>query len=195
MALLAVVAALAVLPATAAAQSRVGRDSASRWTRFGRDLAYGAVAGLGYAAIDQATNSPTEWGNGWSGYGRRAASNIGAFVIQEGVTEGLAAAMNRPLDYMRCKCKETNSRIWWAVEGAVMDQMPNGTLEIGVPRIVGAYAGAFAQSTWRPAGSVSNSRAARALVQGTTSLALGAAINLYYEFRPHHDKSGTLTSR
>jgi hypothetical protein len=192
MALLACAAALAIGPAAAAAQSRVGKDSATRWVRFGRDLAYGAVTGLGYAAFDQAINSPPEWGHGWSGYGRRAASNVGSFVIQEGVTEGLAAVMNRPLDYRPCTCQKTSGRAWWAVRGAFEDQMPDGRTPIAVPRIVGAYAGAFAQSTWRPAGSATNSRAARALVQGTTSLALGAAINMYYEFRHHPHPPATL---
>lgn len=187
--LLASAAVLAVSPATAAAQSRVGKDSATRWTRFGRALVYGSITGLGYAAVDQALNSPPEWGGGLSGYGKRAASNIGAFVIQEGVTEGLAAAMNRPLDYTPCKCQETPDRVWWAVKGAVTDQMPDGSAPVAVPRIVGAYVGAFAQSTWRPAGSVTNSRISRALVQGTTSLALGAVINMYYEFRPKKNKS------
>jgi hypothetical protein len=190
--LLASAAALAVGPASAAAQSRVGKDSATRWTRFGRDLVYGTVTGLGYAAFDQALNSPPEWGGGMSGYGKRAASNIGSFVIQEGVTEGLAAAMNRPLDYTRCKCKTTPNRVWWAVKGAFMDQMPDGRLLVAYPRIAGAYVGSFAQSTWRPAGSVTNSRVTRALIQGTSSLALGAAINLFYEFRPHKKTSGTM---
>jgi hypothetical protein len=194
-ALLTVAAALAVLPSAVGAQSRVTKDSLSRWTYFGRSLVYGTVTGLGFAAFDQAINSPTQWGRGWSGYGKRAASNVGAFVIQEGVTEGLAAVMNRPVNYTRCKCQETNARVEWALKGAITDQMPDGTHPIAVPRIVGAYAGAFAQSTWRPAGPVSNSRATRALIQGTTSLALGAAINLWYEFRPRHDHTGTMAGK
>jgi hypothetical protein len=193
--LLAVTAALALVPRTVAAQSRVGKDSATRWTRFGRDLAYGAAAGLGYALVDQAFDSPHEWGGGWGGYGKRAASNVGAFVIQEGVTEGLAAAMNRPLDYRPCQCTEKSKRITWALRGAVQDQMPDGKTPIAVPRIVGAYVGAFAQATWRPAGPVTSSRTARALIQGTTSLGLGALINMYYEFRHHPQPSGALTSR
>jgi hypothetical protein len=193
-ALLAVAAALAVLPSAVAAQLHVTKDSLSRWTYFGRSLVYGTATGLAYAAFDQAIKSPSEWGNGWAGYGRRAASNVGSFVIQEGVTEGLAAAMNRPVDYTRCKCRETNKRVEWALKGAITDQMPDGTHPIAVPRIVGAYVGAFAQSTWRPAGPVVSSRAWRAVIQGTTSLALGGAINLWYEFRPRHDQSGTLTA-
>src|SRR5581483_388568 len=116
------------------AQARVGKDSATRLTRLGRDLAYGAVEGLGFAAVDQARNDPPEWGNGWSGYGKRAASNVGEFVIQESATEGLAAWMDRPLDYTHCRCRATMDRVGWALKGAVTDQMRDGTHPLAVPR-------------------------------------------------------------
>jgi hypothetical protein len=170
-----------VLAATSVqAQWRVGSDSATRWTRFGRSLAYGATLGLAYAGVDQARNQPEEWGKGWNGYGKRVASNVGEFVIQEGVTEGLAAALHRPLDYRRCHCGSTMKRIGWAIRGAVTDAMPDGSHPIAIPRIVGAYAGSFAQSRWRPSDS---DRTQVALINGTTSLGVGALINLFYEFR------------
>lgn len=171
---------VAAAPVAATAQSRVGADSATRLTRLGRDLAYGALLGLGYAGIDQLSNSPPEWGHGWRGYEKRAASNIGEFVIQESVTEGLAAAMNRPLDYRRCKCRGTGDRIGHAFVGGITDEMPDGSRTLAVPRIVGAYVGAFAQATWRPPTS---GRTRVALVNGTTSLAIGVLINLFHEFR------------
>lgn len=172
--------AIAVAPIDGTAQSRVGSDSATRLTRLGRALAYGTLEGFGYAAIDQLSNSPPEWGHGWRGYEKRAASDIGEFLIQETVTEGLAAAMNRPLDYRRCKCHGTGDRIGHAFVGAITDEMPNGSRPLAVPRIVGAYVGAFAQATWRPP---TNGRTRVALVNGTTSLAIGLLINLYHEFR------------
>lgn len=165
------------------AQSRVGSDSATRITHLGRSLVYGTITGLAFGAVDQWQNDPPEWGKGWSGYGKRAASNIGEFYIQEGVTEGLAAAMNRPVDYTRCKCRETGSRIWWATQSAVLDVMPDGRRVIAIPRIVGAYAGSFAQAAWRPSGQ--NGKVGTALINGTESLVLGAAINIFYEFKPH----------
>lgn len=169
------------LAATSAqAQWRVGRDSATRWTKFGRSLAYGSALGLAYAGADQARNQPEEWGHGWSGYGKRAASNIGEFVIQEGVTEGLAAAMHRPLDYQACHCGNTMKRVGHALRAAVTDHMSDGSNPIAVPRIVGAYAGSFAQASWRPS---SSDRTKVALLNGTTSLGIGALINLFYEFR------------
>ena len=105
----------------APAQVRVGRDSSTRLNRFGRDLVYGTGLGLAYAEVDQLRNEPPQWGSGWEGYRRRAASNIGEFVIQEGVTEALAAAMHRPLDYTRCPCRGFGDRLGWVTDSAYYD--------------------------------------------------------------------------
>src|SRR5262249_17395359 len=129
---------------------------------------------------DQARNQPEEWGGGWSGYGKRAASNVGEFLIQESVTEGLAAALHRQLDYEPCHCGNAMKRIGYAIRGAVTDRLPNGKHTIAIPRIVGSYAGSFAQASWRPTDS---DRRKVALLNGTTSLGIGALINLFYEFR------------
>lgn len=163
------------------AQARVGSDSATRLTRLGRDLAYGTLEGAAFAGLAQWENSPPQWGNGWSGYGKRLASNLGEFYIQEGITEGLAAALNRPLDYARCTCRDAGQRVGWALRGAITDPMPDGTHPLAIPRIVGAYAGSFAQASWMPPNGSNRTRVA--LLNGTESLAIGALINLYHEFR------------
>ncbi len=161
------------------AQARVQRDSSWRLHRFVHDAGYGIVEGLAYSGVDQVEDTPAEWGNGWLGYGRRAASNVGEFLIQESVTEGLAAVMHRPLDYRRCRCSSTRGRVASALRGATTDQRPNGSHPLAIPRIAGAYAGSFAQASWRPDAN----RTQTALVNGTSSLALGVLINLYHEFR------------
>jgi hypothetical protein len=171
----------AAVSTTSTAQARVGKDSATRLTRFGRDVVYGTAEGLAFAGVDQVTHSPAQWGNGWPGYEKRAASNVGEFLIQESVTEGLAAALNRPLDYTRCKCRHTANRIGWAIKAAISDQMPDGTHPLAIPRIIGAYTGSLAQATWRP--DASSGRVRVGLLNGTTSLAIGALINLYREFK------------
>lgn len=138
--------------------------------------------GFLYAGVNQINDQPAEWQRNWSGYGKRYASNFGEFIIQESVTDGLAAIMKRPLDYTPCNCTSTTRRIGYALGGAVTDQMPNGRHPIALPRIVGAYAGAYAQSTWRPD---SRSRLNQTLLNGTTSLAIGGLINIYHEFKHH----------
>lgn len=170
-----------VIPAVAGAQGRVGPDSTTRTKRYRQDLAYGTALGFVYAGIDQQRNDPAEWGRGWRGYERRLASNVGEFVIQESVTDVLAAVMNRQLDYQRCRCTATGSRVGWALASSVTDPLPDGHRALAVPRIVGAYAGSFAQAAWRPHTNGSITRVG--LVNGTTSLLIGAGINLFYELR------------
>ncbi len=166
------------LAAPLAAQARIGNHT--RLERFGIDLGYGVLLGLAFAAYDQSRNDPPQWGKGGEGYAKRAASNVGQFVIQESVTEGLAAAMNRPLDYTHCKCQGFGPRTRHALLGAVTDEMPNGSHPFALPRVVGAYAGSFAQSAWRPEGS--RNWLQLGLGRGTVSLAIGAGINLFHEF-------------
>ncbi len=134
----------------AAAQSRPLPDTTNRVKHLRHDVVYGVVEGLAFAGVDQLQNDPSQWGKGWSGYGKRAASNVGEFVVQEGVTAGLSAVMHRPLDYQRCSCKSTSNRIGWAFKTTVVDPMPDGTTPLAIPRIVGAYIGSFAQAAWRP---------------------------------------------
>jgi len=97
------------------AQVRVDHGRHTRLQRFARDMAYGTAEGLGFAAVDQARNDPPEWGGGGAGYEKRAASNVGEFVIQESVTEGLAAMLKHSLDYTRCRCTATGPRIGHAL--------------------------------------------------------------------------------
>lgn len=171
----------ALAPATAGAQSRVGADSSTRTRRYRHDLLYGTALGFVYAGIDQLRLDPPEWGAGWHGYERRLASNVGEFVVQETVTDVVAAGMNRPLDYQHCRCTATGSRIGWALQSALTDPLPDGHRALAVPRILGAYAGSFAQASWRPASASGRTRTA--LVNGSMSLLIGAGINLYYELR------------
>jgi hypothetical protein len=172
----------ALIASTVAAQVRVGADSARRLDRFGRDLAYGTVEGAAFAGVDQWRDDPAQWHQNWQGYGHRLASNLGEFYIQEATTEGLAAIMHRPLDYQPCNCRSTADRAGWAIRGTLVDYLPNGRMALAVPRIAGVYVGSLAQAQWRPANGGDRTRIA--LVNGTTSLLLGAVINLYEEFKP-----------
>ncbi len=183
-ALLALVVAALLIPAAVQAQGRVGADSATRTRRYRHDVLYGAALGFAYAGIDQLRNDPIEWGRGWPGYERRLASNVGEFLVQETVTDLLAAQLDRQLDYQPCHCHGTGRRIGWALHAAVTDPQPDGTHPIAFPRIVGAYAGSFAQAAWRPV-NPGASRTRVALVNGTTSLLVGAGINVWHEWRAH----------
>lgn len=173
-------AAVVPAPRSAGAQSAAAPDSTTpRLRRYEHNILYGVALGFVWAGVDQLTNDPSEWGKGWPGYGKRLASGVGEFVIQETVTDIGAAVLHRPLTYPHCTCTSTANRVGWALKLGVMDQTRSG-LRPAYPRIVGAYAGSFAQASWLPASSTS--RTETALINGTLSLAIGAGINVYYEF-------------
>jgi hypothetical protein len=171
---------LAIVVASRASNAQEARMPESRWRAYGQNVVRVSGGALAFAAWDHLRDDPEEWGNGWRGYERRAVSEIAGSVVQETITEGLAAAMRRPLDFTRCSCHGAGRRFEWAVRGALFDQMPDGSTPLGLPRIVGAYGGAFARTTWHPAGD--HSRAVATLISGSTSLGVGALINLAYEF-------------
>lgn len=165
---------------TLSGQVRVDNGRHTRWQRFGRDMSYGVLEGLAFAGVDQATHQPREWGDGGNGFGKRAASDVGEFVIQESVTEGLAAAMKRPLDYTKCRCRGTGARIGHALLLGIVDEKTDGQYAFAVPRVAGAFVGSLAQASWRPGPSSDRTRVA--LGNAATSLAIGAGINLFHEF-------------
>ncbi|MFL5522465.1 MAG: hypothetical protein ACJ8B6_16115 [Gemmatimonadales bacterium] len=171
------IAGLALVPS----QGRAQQDTTQRMKRYTHNLGYGAALGFLYAGVDQLQNEPSEWGKGWPGYGNRLASNVGEFVIQESVTDLLSFAMHRPLTYTHCPCNGTAHKVEWALQSSVTDVLPNGKRAFAYPRVIGAYAGSFAQAAWLPEGSTS--RTQTALVNGTVSLLIGAGINLFYELR------------
>jgi len=170
--------ACAALPIARAQETAA--DSAGRWKLYGINVARVSVGALGFAAWDQWRNDPEEWGKGWPGYQRRAVSEIAGSFVQETITEGLAAALHRPRDYTRCVCQGGARRFEWAVSGALVDHMANGSRPIAVPRIVGAYSAAYIRTTWHPAKE--HDRPLRTLISGSSSLGIGALINLAYEF-------------
>ena len=170
------IACVAFTPQPGRAQSQVGKDSTSRLRRYTHNIGYGVALGFVWAGVDQLKDDPEDWT-----YGQRLASGVGEFVIQETVTDALSWAMRLPLDYTYCHCNRTGRKIEWALQSSVTDVLPNGRRVVAVPRIVGAYAGSFAQASWRPA--TSRSRTQTALLNGTISLLIGGGVNLYHELR------------
>jgi len=177
------IAALAALIATHTAVANAQQLDANRFDSPGRMHEYihaligpGALLGLAAStAYDQYRKEPPEWG-GSEGWGQRLASNAGRLVVQETVHHGLAAVMDRSTWYVRCDCTG-GARITHAFAEAVTDHTRGGATMLSVPRIAGAYAGAFAQGVWRPGVSTGD-----ALVFGTTSLVFTGVINVWHEF-------------
>ncbi len=134
----------------------------------------GALISLGIGtAIDQARDEPPQWGDSWD---KRLASNAGRNAVQETVRHGIAAAFNRSVSYRRCSCDAIGSRIGNAIVETITDRDRNGNRSFAVARFAGSYAGAYAESTWRP-----DRDTPEILAVGTSVLLFGTVSNLWRE--------------
>ncbi len=144
-----------------AAVAAPGRPS-SRWHNYVHDI-LGPGAWLGVAAgsaLDQARSSPTQWGTGASGFGKRVASTYGDLLVQESVHHGLAAAMDRSTSYHRCACQGFGGKVGNAFVETFTDRDAEGQRQFSVPRVAGAVAGGFAPMLWWPGETVAGAATA-----------------------------------
>ena len=134
------------------------------------------VAGAGFATW---RNSPEEWGGQWEGFGKRIASNFGKNLIKQTTIYGLDGALKLDSHYYRATGKSTGAKIKNALISPVTARTSSGRRTIGVPRLVGTYAGnVIARETWYPARYDWKD----GVRSGTISLGIGAAYNLFKEF-------------
>jgi hypothetical protein len=131
------------------------------------------------AGIEQWDNTPVEWGQGASGYGRRFASGLGRNAIQQTVTYGLDQALNLDTGFKRSKRKGFWPRLTDALVQNVTSLNRAGNRVISVPRLAGAYAGGIIPAeTWYP----SRYSYKDGLRSGTHTLLTGFGINVAREF-------------
>jgi hypothetical protein len=110
-----------------------------------------AVASVS-AGIDQMDNSPPEWSQGASGYGRRFGSALGIEAVSTTTRFALSEALRQDPLYYRCECSGVFPRLGHAVVSAFTARTgEDGHQVFSVPALVGPYAGSFtAVYAWYP---------------------------------------------
>ncbi len=151
------------LASAAAASAPAARSrSSDRWHAYVHDiLGPGAWVGVGAgSALEQAETSPTQWGTGASGFGKRVASTYGDLFVQESVRHGLAAALDRSTNYHRCGCRGVGAKVGNAFVETFTDRDAEGRRQFSEPRVAGAIAGGFAPMLWWPGETVAGAATA-----------------------------------
>jgi hypothetical protein len=115
------------------------------------------VSPLGYlkagfsAAIDQWKDSPSEWEQGASGYGKRFANILGQYSIQRTVTFGLGSVFHEDNRYFNSGKKGLWTRTGYAVASGVLARRDDGSRHLSISQVGGVAAGAFISRSWLPA--------------------------------------------
>jgi hypothetical protein len=156
-------------------------SSDKRLKRYGRSMfgPFSLLRVAGSAAINQWKDSPDEWEQGASGYGKRFASEMGRNAIRQTVTYGLSEALRLNTGFERSKHKEFGPRLRDALVQNVTSRTRSGKRVLSIPILTGAYvAPVIAAEAWYPT-RYSYKDGLRA---GSYSLATGFAINVIREF-------------
>ena len=132
------------------------------------------------SAILTWSNSPTEWGNHWDGFGKRFASATGTSVISNTTQFGLEEAVKYDSHFYRSTSRKPSDRIKNAVISPFMARTETGKKVFGFPHIVGTYTGTIvASETWFPRDKFSWKDG---LKGGTLSLGADVVFNFVKEF-------------
>jgi hypothetical protein len=97
------------------------------------------------AGLDQATDTPPEWQQGFAGYSERFGSDLGIAVVKTTTRYGLAAAFREDTSYYPCICTGFFPRLRHAAISTLTARRgEDGHNVFSIPGLVAPYAGATA---------------------------------------------------
>jgi hypothetical protein len=155
-----------------------------RWQQWVREDGAGPLLYLdavGIATFKQTINSPTEWGRTTNGYLRRTGSSLASDVIQNSITDSLAAVAGTDTRYFACACSGFFPRSGHAIKMTLFTYTSHGHLMLDVPQLAGAYGSSMIKAEWYPA---SHDPLVQGVQDGHISMGLNAGINILLEFSP-----------
>lgn len=148
----------------------------------GKTYGPGSIAVSGVkAGYLQMTDSPTEWGQGASGYSRRVVSSVASSGIRSVLAFGLDSALHQDPRYFRSDSTGIWPRTAHALRGTILTRTDSGGETLSIWRLGSAYGAAFISNQWYP-DRLNTTR--HALVGGSTRLGFDVAKNVLAEFWP-----------
>ncbi len=132
------------------------------------------------AGLDQATNTPPEWKQGFGAYAERFGSDFGIAAVGKTARYGTAAVFRDDTSYYRCECKGARPRLGHAVFSTLTARRgQNGHRVFSFPALVAPYIGSMVGVYgWYP----SRYGVKDALRMGNYSLLESAGTNIALEF-------------
>ena len=145
----------------------------------GKKSLLGTVAGTG---IQQARDSPYEWGPGWGGFGKRLASTFGKTLVTSGIQVTVGTILHEELTYRPSGKKGFRPRLKYALlRTVIVPKTTTGKNTFSGGEVSGAVGGGFISRIWQPARLHTFASGA-----GSAGIALGvdAGFNVAREFWP-----------
>ena len=143
----------------------------------------GAIAGsVAGAGIQQARNSPHEWGSGWAGFGKRLGSTFGKSAVKNGIKLTVGTIRDEELSYRPSGKQGFKPRVKYALLSTVITRKKTtGKKTFASGEVSGAVGAGFISRLWQPARlhTVSSGIGSAGI-----SLGVDAGLNVTREFWP-----------
>jgi len=103
------------------------------------------------AGFDQAVGTPSEWGGGIKGFGRRLGSAFGTHIIRSTIHYGVSKMLHEELDYKRSDKQGFRQRLSYALLATVITRKTTtGRETVAVGSISGIVGSAMISRLWHP---------------------------------------------
>ena len=134
------------------------------------------------AAVNQADDTPHEWGQGAAGFGRRFASGFGKHLVHKAIQYPIARLRHEEFSYHPSGKQGFGPRLQYALVGTVMThKTTTGERTVAVGQICGAIGSGLVSRLWQPA---SVGSLASGFASGGITLGVDAGLNVVKEFWP-----------
>jgi hypothetical protein len=115
---------------------------------IGKRALLGAAAGAG---IQQAQNSPHEWGQGWAGLGKRFASGVGKHGVKSAIQVTVGTIRHEELSYRPSGKSGFGPRVEYALVSTVVTRKTTtGKKTFASGEVSGAVGAGFISRLWQP---------------------------------------------
>lgn len=131
--------------------------------------------------LDQATNSPRQWGGGFSGFGLREASRIAGNLVSGTIRAPLSAVLHEDVRYISNE-RGGKRRLLHAIEYSFLTYNNQGHPTLNISKLVGYYASTAISTTWHPG---RHSVVEYTFANASEQLGLSVPFNVLQEFWPN----------
>jgi hypothetical protein len=181
-------AALAQSPFNLPAQ--VGPSQPARAFTLGQKFNYRVVQSMGTrglvgaalgAAIGQAMNTPSEWGQGMEGFGKRYGSGFAGTLTRQSMEFAAEGILHQDPRYFPSERKGFKARLKNVLLQTVVTRTDGGRYEFAYARVGSAFGNGLLVNAWQPR---SNNSFGDGITRGLISLGSDAGFNFLQEFVP-----------
>ncbi|MBV9268208.1 MAG: hypothetical protein JO061_18715 [Acidobacteriaceae bacterium] len=133
------------------------------------------------AAIGQANDTPSEWGQGFGGLAKRYVSGFAGNCTRQIMAFAIEAPLHEDPRYFPSEDKSMKERFWNAIKQVYLTRKDDGGQGFAYGRVISDFANGQLVNAWQPrsTGAVSNG-----IERGFISLGADAGYDLLQEFVP-----------